>query len=149
LSHPLAAYRQTQARLRDLFASFTAEHCPTCPHPCCRKPVRVGPVDVMLAEAHGMEMPEGADPASERVELGTRYLSEEVPEGCGGDVPCDFLGPRGCTFPRDLMPYECTRYICPIMERELPPGQLRIAKRLVRRLDDDYRKLKDALRPRR
>lgn len=149
MSQPLTAYRRTQARLRALFADFTAKHCPECPHPCCRKPVRVGPIDLLLAEAHGFRPPEGADPVGERVDLGTRYLSEEVPQGCGGEVPCDFLGPRGCRFPKDLMPYECVRYVCPIMERELEPGRLREAKRLIRRLDDDYRKLLDALRARR
>ncbi len=148
MSHPLVSYRRTQARLRELFAPFTQEHCPSCPHPCCRKPVRVGPIDVMLAEAHGFRAPEGADPVSERLELGTRYLSEECPPGCEGDVPCDFLGPKGCSFPRDLMPYECARYVCPIMEREMPPARLRQVKSLLRRLDDDYRRLLDSLRPR-
>jgi len=37
--------------------------------------------------------------------------------GRGGDDPCRFLGPGGCTIERPLRPYRCTWFFCsPLME---------------------------------
>ena len=46
----LTRYRQQQARLRELFEPFTRVNCPTCATPCCTKPTRVRPVDLILIE---------------------------------------------------------------------------------------------------
>jgi hypothetical protein len=49
--------------------------------------------------------------------------------------PCEHLGERGCTFPKDLRPFGCTAYICPIMRERLDKKTLGRMKRLVRELE--------------
>ena len=96
MANPLAGYRASQRAARMLFDPFTARHCPTCPTPCCMRPARVRPVDVILAEELGCRLP--AAPLAELVEAPLR------PEG-GESEPCGYLGPGGCAFPPDLRPF--------------------------------------------
>src|SRR5262245_51282165 len=53
MQNPLESYRRTQRELRRQFDAFTRENCPTCPTPCCRRPARILPTDILLAESTG------------------------------------------------------------------------------------------------
>jgi hypothetical protein len=53
MQNPLESYRHTQRELRRHFEAFTRANCPTCPTPCCRRPARILPTDILLAEATG------------------------------------------------------------------------------------------------
>jgi len=145
VANPLNAYRATQKRLRALFEPFNSEFCPKCEAPCCRKPVKVRPIDLMLAEAHGFKVPEHADPVGDLLDAASRYLSGGWTEADGAGQPCDFLGEHGCTFPEDLRPFECARYVCPTMQERMPTRWLREVERLGRRLDADYSRLLSSL----
>lgn len=142
-------YRDTQRRLRAQFQPFTEEFCPVCPHPCCRKPARIRELDVMLAQAHGFTPPAGADPVADTLYTAVQYLAGEEPDFFAQEIPCDFLGDHGCTFPTDLRPHGCTRFICDIMEREMPPATLREIRRLIRKLDTQYAQIRATVTPRR
>ena len=135
MSNLLRQYRRTQRQLRDLYDPFTAEHCPTCETPCCRKPVRVDAIDIALAEAHGCALPPHADPEEERNAAARDVLEGVVPIYFQESVPCDFLGETGCAYPRDLRPYGCTRYVCDPMKRLMAPSKLREIKQLLKKLD--------------
>ena len=54
------------------------------------------------------------------------------------DLPCEYLGASGCTFPIDLRPFGCTTYICKYMYARLDRPALTRIKRLVRELDDKH-----------
>jgi hypothetical protein len=135
MSRLIRQYKKVQSDLRDLYDPFTAEHCPTCETPCCRKPVRVDHIDIALAEADGRELPPHADPEEERNETAKDLFGGATPIYFQESVPCDFLQERGCAFPRELRPYGCTRFICDPMKREMEPSKLREVKRLIKRLD--------------
>lgn len=139
----------TQRRLRALFEPFNREFCPKCEEPCCRKPVKVRPIDLMLAEAHGFRAPEHADPVGDLVEAATRYLRGGWTDADGAGQPCDFLGQGGCTFPDDLRPFECARYVCPTMRSQMSAQWLREVENLGRRLEAQYTRLVSALTRRR
>jgi hypothetical protein len=149
LGNPLASYRAAQRRLRAHFSAFTKQYCPSCPEPCCRKPAKVRPLDLMLAEAHGFTVPEGADPVGDVLEAANRYFGGGWTEDDGAGQPCDFLGEGGCSFPEDLRPYECVRYICKFMRSEMPASWVRTAERLGKQLDTAHTKLVDFLLSRR
>ena len=135
MSRLIRQYQKAQRDVRDLYDPFTAEHCPTCETPCCRKPVRVDAVDIALAEAHGCRLPPHADPEEERNETVKEALGGGEPILFQESIPCDFLGESGCAFPRDLRPYGCTRYICDPMKRLMEPGVLAEVKTRLKRLD--------------
>jgi hypothetical protein len=99
----------------------------------------------MLAEAHGFTVPEGADPVGDILEAANRYFGGGWTEDDGAGKPCDFLGEGGCSFPGDLRPYECARYICKFMRSEMPASWVRTAERLGRQLDTAHTKLVDFL----
>ncbi|MCS6775581.1 MAG: hypothetical protein RMJ43_06510 [Chloroherpetonaceae bacterium] len=152
---PLEAYRHTQRALRQAFDAFTRTHCPNCPTPCCRRPARILPTDILLAESTGWRahLP-GHTRQDPVIQTGASYLealrtpvqtadsSPDTP-----DLPCEFLGPRGCTFPPDLRPFGCTTYICQHMYARLPRRELARIKRLVRTLEHQHVALLRALRP--
>jgi hypothetical protein len=119
---PLTRYRRAQARLRQLFAPFTRTECPRCPTPCCRRPVAVTPFDVVLAEELGHRLPAGVEAAGDNLEVQLGLIP--VPTLASDGPPCDFLGPHGCSFPPDLVPFGCAAYICPYMEAWYTPDQL-------------------------
>src|SRR5579864_1282693 len=136
MTNPLARYRSAQRAARALFASFTEEHCPTCATPCCRKPVRVRPVDIILVQELGYSLPGREQaPASAATALADAALAMR-PEQEG--APCEFLGSRGCAFPDDLRPLGCAAFICQPMRRELPAGELAVIEAAVADLERAY-----------
>jgi hypothetical protein len=137
----LAQYRAVQRELRALFDPFTAVHCPTCLTPCCRQPTAVMPLDVILAEELGYCLPNGTRSGAEWVSL--TLVSQTSPPS---DTPCEYLVGSSCAFPGDLRPFGCTRYICPPMERHMPPEWLAEARRLVERLEEAHAAMLDELR---
>jgi len=143
MANAIAMYRRAQRHLRDLFDPFTRQYCHTCTTPCCRKPAKVRAVDVMLAAAHGFQVPEGVDPEREIAQTAMDYLNGSWQED--GSEPCDFLGERGCTFPNDLRPYECAAWICPVMRQEMPATWLKEAEQLTKKLALRHEELLAAL----
>jgi len=122
MSNPLEEYRAAQRRARTLFEPFTRTSCATCDTPCCRKPARVRPVDIVLVEELGYSLPTPvAGVRAVTAALVETAASGELPDG---DAPCDFLQERGCAFPSDLRPFGCVALICAPMRRTLPPEEL-------------------------
>ena len=154
--NPLESYRRTQRELRRNFAAFTRAHCAACPTPCCRKPARILPTDILLAEATGWkarviplelrnsallsDAGEAADSAAEAA--GDYALSlYDAPPSAEAELtapPCDFLGERGCAFPEDLRPFGCTAYICRYMHSSMDRPTLKRIKRLARELETHH-----------
>ena len=147
MKNPLATYRRTQRELRRHFDAFTQDNCAACPTPCCRRPARILPTDILLAEAAGWKDTvraagiQQADPVSEiagRVATNLHdppQSAEAEPES----PPCEYLGEGGCTFPTDLRPFGCTAYICRYMFERLDRPALTKIKRLVRELEEHHR----------
>jgi hypothetical protein len=137
MENPLEAYRRVQRTLREDFDAFTAVHCATCPTPCCVRPARVAPVDILLAEATGWKArvaaAVGGDAVEHAASQAARALAGEM-EGAE-NPPCEHLGEKGCSFPADLRPFGCTAYICPIMHQRLDKKTLARMRRLVRELE--------------
>jgi hypothetical protein len=131
MSSPLAHYRRAQRLARREFDAFTRVHCPTCPHPCCVKPARITPLDLVLAAEAGWRPPEHVVSRADwaKAASAAHYLGEQVSEEA--TEPCDFLGPRGCTFPDDLRPCGCTLFLCDIMRERLDRKRLGRLKRAV------------------
>ena len=136
MSNSLTRYRAAQRAARELFAPFTAAHCPTCETPCCVRPARVRPVDVVLVEELGYRLPPA--PLAELV-------AAPLAGGEGPPEPCGYLGPDGCRFPADLRPFGCTMFICEPMRRALPPEELAEIRAALRRLEAAHAALMDAL----
>lgn len=139
-------YRQTQRQLRRLFEPFCQTHCPTCSEPCCRKPVRVTFLDIALAQSVGFCPPREANPEKERAQTILALINGEEPSFFQEEIPCDFLGKGGCTFPSDLRPFECTRYICRFMESDMDPTTLRRIKILLKRLTKQHQEIVTGLK---
>src|SRR5437762_11344838 len=108
MHNPLDAYRRAQRELRRQFDAFTRANCPTCPTPCCVRPARILPTDILLAEATGWR----ANRPSALSATETDFIAEiagrtadalhdppESAEATPDAAPCEFLGPQGCTFP--------------------------------------------------
>jgi hypothetical protein len=136
MSNSLSRYRSAQRAARALFAPFTAAHCPTCPTPCCVRPARVRPVDVVLVEEMGYRLPPA--PLGELVEA-------PLAGSEGPPAPCGYLGPAGCCFPSDLRPFGCAMFICEPMQRELSADELAAIRTALRRLDVAHADLMAAL----
>ena len=154
--NPLESYRRTQRELRRNFAAFTQAHCAACPTPCCRKPARILPTDILLAEATGWKarvisgnVSDNAENAPEAAptdgvsEAAGRYaisLHDAPPtaESEPTATPCDYLGERGCTFPEDLRPFGCTAYICRYMRVSMDRPTLTRIRRLTRELETHH-----------
>lgn len=154
MQNPLEAYRRAQRDVRRHFEPFTRANCPTCPTPCCRRPARIAPSDILLAEAHGWKANPNvtliplqvADaPATDMVaDTALRLMdtltdtdySDATPSEAG--LPCEHLGDRGCTFPSDLRPFGCTAYICRYMYARMDRPALTRLKRAVRDLEEKH-----------
>lgn len=140
MSHnPLEEYRRAQRALRKDFDAFTSVHCPTCPQPCCVRPARIAPTDILLAEGVGWKARVAPPPDEGRDAV--QQAAGDAALALGGafedrpNPPCEHLGPGGCTFPRDLRPFGCAAYICPIMRQRLDKKTLGRMKRLVKDLE--------------
>ena len=134
LNNPIESYRRTQRELRREFDAFTKENCPYCPTPCCLKPARMEPVDIKLAEQTGWKSRVTPPDPDEVIEI-------EIDPETGDPIRqnCDYLTPEGCSFPRDLMPFGCTAYICKYMHVQMSKMQLNKIKRLIRNMEDQSR----------
>jgi len=133
----LDKYRAAQRRIRRVFEKYTAELCPECPEPCCRKPTKVREFDVLLANSMGCALASTNDSVSEYVQAGLDSLAgveEEIDL-----VPCDYLGPEGCVFPDDLRPFECTRWVCSFLKKAMSPSDMRELRDLLHRLGTLHR----------
>lgn len=139
-------YRATHKRIRQRLNPYTDRICPACPKPCCRKPTKVRDLDVMLARAAGYDIVPGST-AREFVDACIEALEGRATEGAL--EPCDYLGERGCVFPDDLRPFECTKWMCEFLKREVSPGDMRDLRGLLSRLSDLHRMIVDAAVPRR
>jgi hypothetical protein len=137
---PLTRYRRAQRETRRLFDPFTREHCPTCSTPCCRKPARIRPVDLILVEELGYRVPGGA---AER--LVDSSLSGYTAPCEDAGAPCDYLGSDGCSFPADLRPFGCVAFICEPMRRLLPADDLTRVEAAVADLERAHGLLMEAL----
>lgn len=133
-------YRAVQRRLRRHFDPYTERICPECPSPCCRKPTKVREFDVILANTCGCALPSANEAVREMVDAGIRTLVGERIEDSEPE-PCEYLGPDGCIFPDDLRPYECARWICAFLKREIAPGEMREIRGLLHRLSTLRREL--------
>ncbi len=136
LNNPIESYRRTQRELRREFDAFTKDNCPSCPTPCCLKPARMERIDIVLAEHTGWKSRVVPPAEDEVVEL------PRDPDT--GDVireSCDYLTEAGCSFPKDLMPFGCTAYICRYMFADMNKMKLNRIRRLIRNLEDQYRVL--------
>lgn len=140
-------YRATQRRIRRIFEPYTAELCPECPEPCCRKPTKVREFDVLLANACGCSLPLANDSVSEYVQAGLDSLADVEQEA--EPEPCDYAGPEGCVFPDDLRPFECVRFICSFLKREITPSDMRELRTLLHRLGVLHRELEESVGVRR
>ncbi|MDI6828991.1 MAG: hypothetical protein QME62_10960 [Armatimonadota bacterium] len=142
----LEKYRATQRRIRALFAPYTAELCPVCPQPCCRKPTKVRELDVLLANASGFQLPSANKIVADYVEtsiniIAGKNLDEQIAE------PCDYLGKDGCIFPDDLRPFECVKYVCPQLKSAMTPNEIRELRNLLHKLGVHHRAIIDAVMP--
>ena len=154
--NPLESYRRTQRELRRNFAAFTRAHCAACPTPCCRKPARILPTDILLAEATGWKsrvIP--LEIRGQKQESDAGVFADSVSDAAGRYAislhdapptaeaeptapPCDFLGEGGCTFPEDLRPFGCATYICRYMHLSMDRPTLTRIKRLARELETHH-----------
>jgi hypothetical protein len=152
MKNPLEEYRRAQRALRKDFDAFTSAHCATCPAPCCVRPARIAPTDILLAEGIGWKAQveqtdqtrggrgDAVVQAAGQAALALGGTFEDVP-----NPPCQYLGVKGCTFPKDLRPFGCTAYICPIMRERLDKKTLGRMKRLVRDLEQTHETLMTTL----
>lgn len=145
MSSPIIKYRAVQRRIRRLFDKYTAELCPLCPEFCCHKPTKVAEFDVLLANAHGCDLPTANESAAEMVKVGFEILTGENSEG-GTLEPCDYLGPDGCLFPDDLRPYECVRFVCIYIKKALKPCEMRELRDSLHRFGVLHRELTAAVK---
>ncbi len=144
--NPINRYRKVQRQLRKLFEPFTAEHCPTCTTPCCRKPNWVRPTDVVLVEELGYSLPDPPRAPSTRLLDVVTTGAPGAAEDAAAEVEmCDYLGQEGCAFPTDLRPFGCAAFICEPMRRHLPPEELEAVEREVAELEKAHAVLTEAL----
>ena len=132
----LKEYRRVQLEVRKEFDAFTSVHCKTCPHPCCVRPSRMTSMDIILAQNCGWKPDianvENRDLAAEQAAEHAKALTEGV-----DSIPyetCEYLKDSSCSFPKDLRPFGCTTYICPIMYLRLDKKSLVRMKRSVKEL---------------
>jgi hypothetical protein len=156
MQNPLESYRRTQRELRRHFDEFTRANCAECPTPCCVRPARILPTDILLAEASGWRArvapPEGAAPAPTDMVAAIAgrvadALGNPPQDGEEAPTPCEYLGAGGCTFPTDLRPFGCTTYICRYMHERLDRQALTRIKRLVRELEQKHTVVMRSVRP--
>jgi hypothetical protein len=149
--NPLEEYRRVQRVIRKDFDAFTSVHCRTCPTPCCVRPARIAPTDILLAEGIGWKTRVNATVGEGTGLDNVQQAAGQAAMALGGafeDVPnppCEHLGPTGCGFPKDLRPFGCTTYICPIMYERLDRKTLTRMKRTVKELKQAHEALMVAI----
>ncbi len=136
-SNPLEEYRRAQRNIRRLFDPFTRVHCPTCATPCCRKPVRILPTDLILVEELTGGLRGGGAALGEAIQGHLAPAGATVSPGS----PCDFLTGIGCSFPDDLRPFGCAVDICLPMRRELPESELHLLDEAAAELHRSHERL--------
>jgi hypothetical protein len=147
MANLIEKYRLTQKRIRKIFDPYTSKLCPSCPQPCCIKPTKVRELDVLLANACGYSLPSANESISEMVQAGIEALTGRYHET--EQIPCDYLVNERCAFPDDLRPFECTRWICSYIRKEMSPSDMRELRRLLHRLGVLRRAIEDIVMPRR
>ena len=140
--NPINKDRTAQLRIRRILDVYTKELCPVCPNPCCRKPTRVREFDVLLAEACGCSLPSANESVSQFVQAGIDTLTGDYQDETYTE-PCDYLGDNGCLFPRDLRPFECTRWMCSYLKETIRPGEMRELRALLHKLGALRREIED------
>ncbi len=148
MANPVDRYRSTHLQIRKILTPYTARLCPKCAEPCCRKPTKVREFDVLIANACGCSLPSANESVTEMVNAGMQSIAGG---SCEKDEmePCDYLGEKGCLFPDDLRPFECTRWMCSFLRREMKPGDMRQIRDLLHKLGVLHRTILDATDPRR
>jgi hypothetical protein len=145
--NPLEEYRRIQRALRKDFDAFTTIHCASCPTPCCVRPARINPTDILLAQGIGwkaqVQRAAESDAVQRAIENATISLRRKV--DTIAPTPCEHLGEKGCTFPADSRPFGCTTYVCPYMYRHLDRKTLSRIRRNVRELERRYHTLLEYL----
>lgn len=147
MGNPLHDYRRAQLDIRKDFDAFTRVHCATCPAPCCVKPARITPTDVLLAEAHGWRAKVQSVVGQDAVQSAAAGQSAAINADVEAmpRIPCEHLSSTGCSFPSDLRPFGCTTYICPIMYERMDRKSLSRLKRKVKELTHAHDLLMSAL----
>jgi hypothetical protein len=138
MANPLETYRRLQRALRREFDSFTSVYCQVCPTPCCVRPARIAPTDILLAEGVGWKPRIGAPAGEDTVQRAAQRMTEALLEGVVEEqtpAACEHLGELGCTFPADLRPFGCVVYICPHMYQHLDRSALARLRRMIRELE--------------
>jgi len=146
MANPIEKYRSTQTRIRRILDPYTKDLCPVCPKPCCRKPTRVREFDVLLANACGCSLPSANDSVSDFVQAGIDSLTGDYQDDSYIE-PCDYLGENGCNFPRDLRPFECTRWMCSYLKDTIRPSDMRELRDLLHKLGSLHREIEDFVMP--
>ena len=78
--------------------------CPWCPEPCClQASIWFDFKDLLFLHFNGQPVP----PAQPKAHL---------------NMPCRYLGPKGCRLPRLSRPWICTWYLCPTQTAKLRNG---------------------------
>ena len=99
--------KKLSQRLESIFSDLDElciDSCPRCPEPCCLKAsVWYDFKDLLFL--HFIEQP--IPPAQPKANL---------------NMPCRYLGPRGCRLPRMTRPWICTWYLCPTQTAKLRNG---------------------------
>ena len=134
---------------RKEFDAFTSKNCANCPTPCCVRPSRISPTDILLAQSTGWKPPflqtdklDAVQKAASQAAsaLGGLYENVENP-------PCEYLINYGCSFPDDLRPFGCTTFICKYMYAKLDRKTLGRLKRHIQELKDAHEILMKKVQP--
>ena len=99
--------RILRQRLESIFSDLDElciDSCPRCPEPCCLKAsVWYDFKDLLFLHFNEQPIP----PAQPKANL---------------NMPCRYLGTRGCRLPRMTRPWICTWYLCPTQTAKLRNG---------------------------
>lgn len=146
MARPIDKYRIVNTRIRRILDPYTAKVCPVCPDPCCRKPTKVREFDVLLANACGCSLPSANYLVADMVQAGIDSITGSPRDNTDLE-PCDYLGPKGCVFPSDLRPFECTRWTCIFLKDVMSPGDMRGLRDLLHKLGTLHREIQDTVIP--
>jgi hypothetical protein len=144
MANILDKYRRTHKRIQAILKPYTKELCPVCQDLCCKKPVKVKEFDVIIANACGYSFQSTEKAVAELIEDGISRLKGN--EAKSFEL-CDYLGENGCTFPDDLRPYECARFICKSLKAKITPSDMRKLRDQLHKLNSIHSELKDSVIP--